>query len=104
MWSRMRDWLEDGAIDNSPQLEIDLTGPQYYHDRHDKLVLESKDDLKKRGLDSPDSGDALALTFAKPVDPLPDPEEHRRRDRDDEDYYSGGYSGFSGNKQGLWMR
>jgi hypothetical protein len=30
-------------------------------------VLESKDDLKARGLPSPDLGDALALTFAAPV-------------------------------------
>jgi hypothetical protein len=29
--------------------------------------LESKEDMKKRGLDSPDYGDALALTFAQTV-------------------------------------
>ena len=33
----------------------------------DKIQLESKDDLKARGLPSPDLGDALALTFAFPV-------------------------------------
>jgi hypothetical protein len=30
-------------------------------------VLERKDDMKKRGLASPDRADALALTFAMPV-------------------------------------
>jgi hypothetical protein len=30
-------------------------------------VLESKDELKSRGLPSPDLGDALALTFSYPV-------------------------------------
>ena len=34
-----------------------------------KMVLESKDDIKKRGLHSTDVADALALTFAMPVAP-----------------------------------
>jgi hypothetical protein len=67
MWSRMRDWLSKGAIDNSNRLEMDLTGPGYKHDKQDRVVLESKEDMKKRGLDSPDDGDALALTFAAVV-------------------------------------
>lgn len=68
IWGRMRDWLSaGGAIDGGSDLEMDLTGPGYYHDRHDRIVLESKDDMKARGLDSPDDGDALACTFAAPV-------------------------------------
>ena len=67
MWSEMRDWLTKGAIDTTPRLETDLTGPGYKHDKQDRVVLESKEDMKKRGLDSPDDGDALALTFAAPV-------------------------------------
>lgn len=104
MWSRMRDWLEHGAIDPSPQLEIDLTGPCYHLNHHDHLVLESKDDMKKRGLDSPDSGDALALTFAQPVDPLNKPPQNQpnRDPYDDDDGGGGGNSCASG--QGAWMR
>jgi hypothetical protein len=64
MWSRTRDWLRLGAIDSLPELEVDLTGPGYHHDKRDRLVLESKDSMKARGLASPDHGDALALTFA----------------------------------------
>lgn len=67
MWSKCRGWLGHGAIDEDPRLETDLTGPGYHHDKQDRLVLESKEDMKKRGLDSPDDGDALALTFAHPV-------------------------------------
>ncbi len=67
MWSRMRDWLPRGAIDASPMLEMDLTGPGYGHDKQDRLLLESKESMKKRGVDSPDDGDALALTFAQVV-------------------------------------
>jgi len=67
MWAQMRDWLKRGAIDDSPELEIDLVGPGYTHDRKDRIVLEAKEQMKKRGLASPDDGDALALTFAMPV-------------------------------------
>lgn len=70
MWSRMRDWLGSGSIDASPDLEIDLVGPSYHHDKSDRLVLESKESMKKRGLASPDDGDALALTFAQHVAPV----------------------------------
>ena len=31
------------------------------------ILLERKDDMRRRGLASPDDGDALALTFAYPV-------------------------------------
>ena len=67
MWKEMRDWLKRGAIDKSPELEMDLVGPDYHHNKKDRVVLESKENMKKRGLSSPDDGDALALTFAIPV-------------------------------------
>lgn len=67
MWQRLKDWLPSGAIDKSIGLEMDLCGPGYHADRQDRLVLESKESMKDRGLDSPDDADALALTFAQPV-------------------------------------
>lgn len=67
MWGQMRAWLSKGAIDTLPALEIDLTGPGYFHDKQDRLLLESKEQMKKRGVDSPDDGDALALTFAASI-------------------------------------
>jgi len=67
MWSRMRDWFASGAVDTSATLETDLTGPGYHHDKKDRIVLESKESMKARGLSSPDDGDALALTFAGAV-------------------------------------
>lgn len=78
IWAKMRDWLPRGIIDKSSTLETDLTGPGYSHSKRDKLVLESKESMKKRGAASPDHGDALALTFAAPVVerkkmPPPDP-------------------------------
>jgi hypothetical protein len=56
-------------------LENDLTGPCADRNRRDQLVLESKQDMLKRGIASPDNGDALALTFAAHVPPpVPEPE------------------------------
>lgn len=68
MWDLLRDWLSGAAIDNDPQLESDLIGPEYrYHPSTHQLMLERKDEMEKRGLASPDDAEALALTFAQPV-------------------------------------
>lgn len=70
MWMRMRSWLEDEAgadIPDDDALHADMTAPGYRHDMRQFLLLESKADIKKRGLRSPDGGDAVALTFAAPV-------------------------------------
>lgn len=67
MWAEMKDWLATGAIDASPRLEIDLQAPGLRADNKQRIWLESKEDMKKRGEKSPDDGDALALTFAVKV-------------------------------------
>lgn len=68
MWDAMAEWLTRGAIDRSEALETDLTNVTYKHiGDSSRLWLETKDEMKKRGLASPDDGDALALTFARPV-------------------------------------
>jgi hypothetical protein len=67
MWGRMKEWLLTGGIDDNPRLESDLTGPGYTIDTQTRILLESKADMKERGVDSPDDGDALALTFARNV-------------------------------------
>lgn len=69
MWQRMKEWLLAGAIDKHPELEADLTGPGIRPDNRQRVWLESKETMKKRGVDSPDDGDALALTFAAIVKP-----------------------------------
>lgn len=69
MWSDMRDWLETAMIPNEAELIQDLCGLEYQFDANQRLQLEKKSDMKKRGLASPDWADALALTFAQPVAP-----------------------------------
>ena len=65
MWQQMRDWLETASIPNTPDLRVSLTSTRYGY-RGGLLLLESKEDMKKRGIKSPDEGDSLALTFAYP--------------------------------------
>lgn len=72
MWADMKEWLKNGgAIEDDPVLCDELIGPEYYvvatGGNAGKEFLESKDDMKKRGLSSPNRADALALTFAEPV-------------------------------------
>lgn len=69
MWMRLKEFLRDGAIDNDPGLAADLAGPCLISDKQQRIKLESKEIMKKRGLDSPDDADALALTFAQTVAP-----------------------------------
>lgn len=65
MWGRMREWLNGGCIDTHQELIDDLAGPEYkFAKSGDAILLESKEQMKSRGLHSPDHGDALALTFA----------------------------------------
>ena len=64
---KMRDWLAMGVIDATTELETDLCAPGYKHDKQDRVLLESKEDMKKRSVASPNHGDALALTFAMPI-------------------------------------
>ncbi|WP_085905889.1 terminase [Kiloniella majae] len=68
MWGKMRDWLKGGDIPADDQeLETDLTAIEYGFDAKNRLQLERKEDMKKRGLHSPDVADALALTFAEDI-------------------------------------
>lgn len=68
MWGLMRDWLKaGGAIPKDQQLYDDLIGPETVPRLDGKIQLESKQDMKNRGLPSPNKGDALALSFAYPV-------------------------------------
>jgi hypothetical protein len=68
MWVRMREWLNGSVgIPDDPTLEAQLTAVEYKHDANNAILLEKKEEMKRRGLPSPDRADALALTFAYPV-------------------------------------
>lgn len=71
MWERSRDWLGQvgGAdIPDLDSLQSDACAPgSTYRTTDGKLVLESKEQLKARGIRSPDEWDSVVLTFAEPV-------------------------------------
>jgi len=66
VWGLAAAWLPTAQIDDDPELEVDLCGPQYGFSNKNQIQLEKKDDMKARGLASPDCGDVLAMTFAAP--------------------------------------
>jgi hypothetical protein len=65
LWGRCRDWLRTAQPDipNDVELITDLTAVQYGFDGHMRYQLEKKEDMKRRGLASPDSADSLVYTF-----------------------------------------
>jgi hypothetical protein len=67
MWERMRDWLalEEGvAIPDDEAIQTDMCSPRLKPQLDNTFLLEKKEDMKKRGVRSPDLADAVALTFA----------------------------------------
>jgi hypothetical protein len=67
MWGDMREWLKSAAIPTDRYLKSDLISPMMKPDSKGSIFLESKKDMRARGLASPDAADAIALTFAFPV-------------------------------------
>lgn len=66
LWGKMKAWLEkrDCKLPNDDSLLAELVAPRYTFNSSGKMKLESKDEMRKRGIGSPDMADALALTFA----------------------------------------
>ena len=70
MWGAMRAWIRSGgALPADPDLRKQLIAPQYGLDNKGRIQLERKEDMMRRlGSDaSPDRADALATTFAYPI-------------------------------------
>lgn len=74
MYGNAKNWLLDrpNSITNidrklADQLQAELSSVGYSWSNNQQLKLESKVDMKKRGLPSPDLADAFVLTFAFPI-------------------------------------
>lgn len=115
IWQSMRDWLiEGGSIPDDDDLASDLAGPKIKYRANNDFILESKSDMKSRGIRSSDLADALALTFAfqeyfpewnkpkretgwgkgaSPEQPLQDP---RQNDSYDDDWGRGSATSWMG--------
>ena len=68
MWANLREAIKQGIrLPDDEDLKTDLTGVEYGYNLRNEIQLERKEDMKKRGMSSPDMADALALTYALPV-------------------------------------
>jgi|ERR1700742_929211 len=70
MWQRSKEWLKDPAgvdIPDFDALQADACAPGYKYDMNNRLLLQSKEEMRSKGIRSPDEWDAVALTFAEPV-------------------------------------
>ena len=65
---RLRDLFYTGQIAIPPdqQLMGELAAMQYGFDSQGRILLESKEDMRKQGIASPDRADALMLSFVAP--------------------------------------
>ena len=68
IWNAARLWLKDGgAIPADPGLRDELLSIETLPRLDGKIALESKAEMKRRGLPSPNKADCLAISFAYPV-------------------------------------
>ncbi len=74
IWGGMRSWLKGGAIpekvrgmEKDTTLVDELIGPTYGLNVKEAIQLESKKEMRRRGVPSPNVADALACTFCFPV-------------------------------------
>ncbi|TYS55759.1 terminase B [Bacillus infantis] len=84
LWARLRDlvqenfseYLQEGGepflqLPKDDKLVSQLTTRKFKFDSKGRLMLERKEDMKKRKLPSPDRADAVVLAFAEPIKPPP---------------------------------
>jgi hypothetical protein len=66
LWHKAKAWLEkrDCRLPKDEKLISELATVRYSFTSNGKIQIESKDDIRKRGLSSPDLADAFVLTFA----------------------------------------
>lgn len=67
MWGRMAEWLADpigNALPDMDALQTDISAPRLKPKLNNDFLIESKEEMKKRRVRSPDLADSVALTFA----------------------------------------
>lgn len=72
MWGKVRKCLKDGRLQlpDDDALFAQLSNRKYRVNKDGKIELERKEDMKKRGLSSPDIADALAMALYDPDEPF----------------------------------
>lgn len=89
MWGRVRDFLKAGAdLPDDNELQEELQSVEYGFSPKQQIQIEKKEDMKSRGLSSPDVADALCLTFAETI--------IRQEEKPQEMYQNYGAEGWMG--------
>jgi len=87
----MKKALEAGRfqLPDRDSLQADLVSAGYKYNSAGQLLIESKQDMRRRGVPSPDEADAVALCFSEPDgSPMP---RSKNFNRDLRDEYQGLY-------------
>jgi hypothetical protein len=69
-WWALRQAFIDGDVDLDPdddELAAELQGPKWGRDSRGRVYVESKDDMRARGVKSPNRADAVVMSFVRPV-------------------------------------
>jgi len=64
IWTAGKTWLKTGSIPNDKVLKRDLLAPKKKFNSKGAVLVESKEEMRSKGIASPDSADAFTLTFA----------------------------------------
>jgi len=69
LWFKIKDWFiqRDCKIPDDDEFVNELASPGYKYTSSGKIKIESKEEMRKRGIKSPDKADAFALTMASGV-------------------------------------
>jgi len=89
MFAKLRgEEMDRGVADTATRLFSDLTQREFgYTIQGEKISLESKKDMKARGLSSPDIADALCLTYSQEVAPMNLPHgQHQKTQMTDHEF------------------
>ena len=65
LWGRTKEALDSNtyAFEEDEELLVDLCAPRYDYSSDGRLKIESKESMRKRGVASPDKGDAVCMLF-----------------------------------------
>ena len=66
---RIRELLEDGELRLPPDNRLvgELAAMRFSYDKAGRVIMESKDAMRRRGMRSPDLADALMMAFVEPA-------------------------------------
>jgi hypothetical protein len=63
IYNMVKDWIKKAQLTKDDDW-YELTNVKYKFTSKGQMIMEKKEDMKKRGIPSPDVADALTLTFA----------------------------------------